>query len=298
MQRRLPADYNIRSDNVHFVDVPTGTVHQHHVYEFLHYLIQRGGFLRVIDIGCGSAEKLKGLSDKVEITCVDSAPMREFVAENIPRAKFIECDLDHEFPDLGQSLDSAIIVCADVVEHLRRPEFLLKELARISKYCAYVLISTPDRVRARGLMDVGPPENTAHTMEWTVDEFARFLHDCGFPKNFPIGYTFNNNVAMSKNTILAVAGKEATYLQPDRLKSVAAIINVYNEADILEHVVRYLNDQGVHVHIVDNWSTDGSYEIATTLVDQGACSNVVRFPVEPSTDYDWLGLLLRLRHNL
>jgi len=128
-------------------------------------------------------------------------------------------------------------------------------------------------------------------MEWTADELGRFLRDCGFPEGFFLGYTLNNNVALSKNTILAIAGREATFTRPDRPKSVAAIINVFNEYDILEQVVRYLKDQGVQVHIVDNWSTDGSYEIARTMLAQDVCSNVIRFPAETPADYDLMGLL-------
>src|SRR5580765_5310371 len=80
-------------------------------------------------------------------------------------------------------------------------------------------------------------------------------------------------------------------MRPNRLKSVSAIINVFNECDILEQVVRYLKDQGVQVHIVDNWSTDGSYELARTMLAQDVCSNAIRFPAEQPTDYDWTGLL-------
>jgi glycosyl transferase family 2 len=36
----------------------------------------------------------------------------------------------------------------------------------------------------------------------------------------------------------------------------------YNEADILPHTLRHLREQGVSVHILDGWSTDGSFEIA------------------------------------
>jgi SAM-dependent methyltransferase len=231
MNQRLPVDYNVRLDSLHFIDAPTDIVHQHQVYEFLRYLVQRGGFCRVVDIGCGSADKLKELDEAVEVTCVDAAPMKEFVARNVPRAEFIEWDLDRGLPELGCSARNAIVVCSDVIEHLRRPERLLGDLARLSYDCAYILISTPERVRARGLMDMGPPGNPAHTMEWTADELGRLMRDCGFPKGFFLGYTLNNNVALSKNTILAIAGREATFMQPDRLKSVSAIINVFNECD-------------------------------------------------------------------
>jgi len=35
---------------------------------------------------------------------------------------------------------------------------------------------------------------------------------------------------------------------------------VFNEADILPHTLRHLHEQGCAVHVIDGWSTDGSYE--------------------------------------
>lgn len=292
MDRRIPADYRARLDNIHFIDAPTNIVHQHHVYELLKYLARRSGASRIIDIGCGSADKLKGLDSEFEIICIEAAPMRPFVAENLPAARFIEFDLELGLPELDpRLLHSSIIICSDVIEHLRRPEVLLSEIARLSRLSAYVLISTPDRARARGLLDSGPPANPAHTMEWTADELGRFMLDCGFPPDFLIGYTLNNDHDLSKSTILAVAGTEATFSRATVAKSVAAIINVYNEADVLETVARHLTSQGVEVHIVDNWSTDRSYDIATSLVEQGICAKVIRYPAEPPNEYNWEDLL-------
>jgi len=37
---------------------------------------------------------------------------------------------------------------------------------------------------------------------------------------------------------------------------------VFNEADILPHTLRHLHEQGCDVHIIDGWSTDGSFGIA------------------------------------
>ena len=291
MTRRLPAGYQAREENVHFIDAPTATIHQHQIYEFLRYLVRRGSFERVIDIGCGSAEKLKGLDDLIEIICIDAAPMRDFVFANVPKAQFIDCNLENGLPDTDLFGPRTLVVCADVIEHLKRPEILLRDMARIAETCPYVLISTPDRARARGFRDVGPPRNPAHTMEWTVDELGRLLTDCGFPANLPIGYTLNNNTDLSKSTILAIAGREACYRPTADSKTVAAVITVFNEIDVIEQVVRYLGRQGVEVHLVDNWSSDGSFELAKAMQAAGLCADVVRFPAEPPKDYDWTALL-------
>jgi glycosyltransferase involved in cell wall biosynthesis len=45
---------------------------------------------------------------------------------------------------------------------------------------------------------------------------------------------------------------------------------VLNEADILPHTLRHLHEQGCSVHVIDGWSTDGSYEIARSWQDRTA----------------------------
>jgi len=69
-----------------------------------------------------------------------------------------------------------------------------------------------------------------------------------------------------------------------------AIMSVFNEADILPWTVAHLRAQGCRVYVMDNWSTDGSWEMLKALgVWQGE-----RWPAAgPSPVHDWPGLLDR-----
>lgn len=59
---------------------------------------------------------------------------------------------------------------------------------------------------------------------------------------------------------------------------IQAFLPVLNEADVLPHVLRHLHEQGCEVHVIDGWSTDGSYETAMLYADR-----VQRFPArQPS----------------
>jgi len=70
-----------------------------------------------------------------------------------------------------------------------------------------------------------------------------------------------------------------------------AFICLYNEADIIGPVLTHLHDQGLDVHIIDNWSTDGSADIAREFPLVG----YEKFPVEgPSQFYSWIPLLNRV----
>jgi glycosyltransferase involved in cell wall biosynthesis len=66
---------------------------------------------------------------------------------------------------------------------------------------------------------------------------------------------------------------------------------VFNEADILPFTLRHLIDQGVDVHVIDNWSTDGSDGIAQRFPLAG----FERFPAEGDCGmYRWRALLHRV----
>ena len=74
-----------------------------------------------------------------------------------------------------------------------------------------MLLSTPDRARTRGWLDDGPLGNSAYVREWTGDEFARFLRDCGF-RDIPFaGYTVDDDRAHRKITALVVSGAQARF---------------------------------------------------------------------------------------
>lgn len=82
-----------------------------------------------------------------------------------------------------------------------------------------------------------------------------------------------------KDRVLAVLAnhhRPPLALAPDSFR-VVAIMRAYNEIDIIEPVVRYTAAQGVDVYIIDNWSTDGTYERAQALQSQGVIG-VERFP--------------------
>jgi hypothetical protein len=285
---RLPVGYNTRENNDSFFDAPHAVVFQPHVYDLALYVATRSGAKRVIDIGSGSAAKLADADRSLEIICLDTADVEPLVRSSLSNATFVPCDLENGVLAAADAsmFDGAVVICADVLEHLRQPDRLARDLAQIQTSCRWMLISTPDRVRARGLLDNGPPKNTAHTMEWAADEFGRFLVDCGFSGALLLGHTMSDTESRAKNTILALSGKEAGFEAPDRCVSVAAIMHVYNERDAIGPVAQNLFDQGVDVHLIDSWSDDGSFELGQQLVDQRICVSVTRFPPEPCAQYD------------
>jgi hypothetical protein len=79
---------------------------------------------------------------------------------------------------------------------------------------------------------------------------------------------------------------------PPEFRVVAAMV-AYNEADIVLDTLRYLRDSGVGVYFVDNWSTDGTFELVRDVGTDGVIG-LERFPLTgPTGTYEWGALLGR-----
>lgn len=295
MDYRLPTNYTIREANVEYRDEIGPFNYQPDVYAFSDFIASRAGLEYIIDIGCGAAGKLIPLSKKsFSIIGVDSRDGISVARNAIPTGNLIAHDLQEGAPHFsGKILRKALIICSDVIEHVHNPEILMHDLATLSQQVPFLVISTPDRDRARGWMDNGPPQNPAHVMEWNGTEFTRFMLDCGFIDVPFHGHTINTDFHRVKSTILALSGTHANILKLSPLKKVAAIIHGYNEADILPEVFQHLASQGVEVHYFDNWSEDSSWEIALESVRSGLVSHCELFPGKPSTQYHWYAQLAK-----
>ncbi|WP_288842463.1 methyltransferase domain-containing protein [uncultured Deefgea sp.] len=268
-------------------ETPLGLVYQPDVYRFAEHLATTSGAEIIIDIGSGNGEKLEPFVKKnFSILCFDIGSNIERLKSRFESIEVFPVDLEMGLPDLPiEILSRAIVICSDVIEHIKEPHCLLLSLSKWSSIAKFVCISTPDRDRARGLDDIGPPLNRAHVREWSLAEFHQLLKKYDFSTNF-LGRTVNDNFHMQKSNIFHLDGVETRVSAVSSLK-VLAIINVYNELDILPEVLIHLVSQGVDVHVVDNWSSDGSWELASQFAIKSSRVMVSRFPDAPSADYEW-----------
>lgn len=264
----------------------TDFIYQPDVYTLALTFMELGNFEYIIDIGSGSGEKLKSF-DKYKIIAVDYSSNRKLLEKNISIHKFIDCNLETDFPLLTDDIiKNSVIILSDVIEHLVSPEILLKNLARISHISNALLISTPDRDRIYGSNHFGPPSNKCHVREWNIDEFDTMLKKYNF-NNFMIGHTINTTFHKNKTTILAITG-QLIYSKPKKILKILAIIHAYNEDDIIEQSIIHLLHQGVDVCLVDNHSTDNTYEIALNLQKLYPDRIILRkFGDKDSNSYEW-----------
>jgi hypothetical protein len=157
---------------------------------------------RIIDIGCGWADKL----NQIHV----HHPSWSYVGVDFG-SNIAHCRSTHDWgawseQDLEQPwlLDArgAVIVCSDVIEHVADPRSLVHVMARSG--AAAIIISTPERDLQHGPHHNGPPQNPHHVREWNGAEFASFLTSEGL-KIRHIGLTRGNDQSMAMATQLVIA---------------------------------------------------------------------------------------------
>jgi hypothetical protein len=75
---------------------------------------------------------------------------------------------------------------------------------------------------------------------------------------------------------------------------VIAIISTFNEEDIIVPVINYLFKEGVSVYLIDNWSTDRTFELVNQIRPSTFLIGIERWPKDgPSSTFDWEEILKR-----
>jgi len=271
-------------------------IYQPDVYELAGYLGERFGCRYIIDIGCGNGKKLAELHPRFEIIGVDYGVNLEVCREHYPFGTWQEHDLEQPehiaIPD--EILSQAIVICADVIEHLVDPSHLLNNLRGMMEHSPACLLSTPDRDLSTSPDHLGPPINPSHVREWNLAELNDLLLHFRFNVEF-IGLTMNNHYNLEKKTILSVMGNNRLSKAGLKDMKVAAILTAYNEEDIIHYSINRLLEQRIHVYVIDNWSTDSTYDKLSAFRSNPYFLGCERFPGEgPAPSFNWNQLLDRV----
>lgn len=300
----LPEGYIERLDPAYHDDAALAVgdiVHQPEVYDVADYLRRVTGRSTIVDVGCGNAKKLRGLEAQRHVG-IDFGPNISWCrSEYRDWGEWHEADLSDP---LGIGLarlasDDAVVICADVIEHLPEPGSLIALLAAFHERGAIVITSTPDRIRVRGANHQGPPPNPAHVREWALAEYAALLAERGLPSVYA-GYTLNNSVDRLPTTIITIhhsavgRAREAAAATGIEQRPLA-ILSVFNEGDVIGEVIRDLLAQGCDVAAIDNWSTDNTWDQIQAAANCAPSRvHLERFPQDvPAAHYEWQAILRR-----
>lgn len=153
--------------------------YQYDVYRAAAALMQGTEVSSVLDVGSGPPLKLKSLlpAKPLVLHLVDQPQVAPLAAQLLPAATFTSADLETIDVDLGRRFD--LVICADVIEHLRDPDPCLRFIRRHLSERGVLLISTPERDILRG-RDCDFCPHPMHVREWNREEFANFLRSRGW----------------------------------------------------------------------------------------------------------------------
>ena len=294
----LPEKYVSRLEMDYFDDTLSlheRVVFQPEIYPAAERLLVATGRRRIVDVGCGIGKKLAECS-AAEKMGIDFGSNIAHCRTTYPdAARWLELDLGEAIsPAVAAEIgDTDVIICSDVVEHLADPRPLLAFLRQCFDQGALVLTSTPDRILVRGADHLGPPPNPAHVREWSTAEYGALLNANGLPALY-LGLTYNNDRDKLLRTIVSVHEPRLqkafvpTHVRP------LAILSCYNEEDVLEQVIDNWITQGCDLYLIDNWSTDRSWDIVQAAAQRyGRHVMTERFPVERPERSAWLHILAR-----
>ncbi|MDX6612050.1 MAG: hypothetical protein QOD75_1236 [Blastocatellia bacterium] len=266
--------------------------HQPDVYSFAAYLGERFECTHVIAMGRPVAKDLLELYPTFEIIGIVPRAEQEFYRGRYKFATWLdqETSLDDPLVISAGTLQSAVIVCHDL-EQFPDPEAWLRKLKLWLAHAPVCILTAADR-------DLVGNDGSPTQGRWNLRELESLLRSAGFNPEF-IGWTASDNVAYEKKSILAVVTNEPPVENRMRPRApldfrVVAFMAAYNEEDIIVQSIKKWTDQGVSVHVLENWSTDATYDLAKEL-ETHLPLTVERFPPEGPSDYfDWGAMLQRM----
>lgn len=118
-----------------------------------------------------------------------------------------------------------------------------------------------------------------------------FIKNNDFPVEF-FGYVNDGNRKVGTVALISHRKPPQSMHTPDDFK-VIALIPSYNEEDVIVDTINQLNQDGIGVYVIDNWSNDRTYDLVNQMNNKGVVG-IERWPASGAINiYDWNGLLLR-----
>ena len=211
---RIRSGYRARRDPLYFDDDLKGITWQPDVYADAARIAAYLGARRVIDFGSGDGDKLASLHPRFEIIGIDFGANVARSTERHPFGSWREHDFDQAdtpVPVSAEELGGSVLVCSDVIEHLRSPDTLLGTLRVALERATALVLSTPERELWHGIRSLDPPRNPHHVREWTIRELEQLLRATGFA-SFSMGLTRSNDRTDDPYTIEVVGTRDDAML--------------------------------------------------------------------------------------
>ena len=146
---KIKPGYIERNSPQYFEDVPDGTIYQPDVYELGGLLAGLAGCHYMVDMGCGFGEKLVTACRRHGLMPIgmDHGKNLSHCREAYPDGQWIEVNFENPEPGLlnEEVLKKSVIVCSDLIEHLKDPGPFVLVLRYWIQYAHLAIVSTPER---------------------------------------------------------------------------------------------------------------------------------------------------------
>lgn len=201
------------------------------------------------------------------------------------------CNLERNLATLKRP----VVVCsgAAVRRIFTNPAF--GGLAQLWRQAHAVIIALPLGTGACRMRPTGRGERQSCAPSPDAREYAESLRRFGMAPTF-IGLASSGGHRRPKDTLLAVIDRcPLAHAQsiPSDFRPLA-IVGTYNDADIAPQTISKLLCDGMDVHVLDNWSTDSTYDQLLHLKGSFPGLSIERFPLEgPSEYHEWHRMLSR-----
>jgi len=160
--------YHHSASVIDFDDTSNTDEWQKEVYLLAKNILEEKNYKSVIDVGCGSAYKLINYLGSYKTIGIEVGDTFNWLKKNYPQHQWLSFE-----ETKSSSLQCDLVICSDVIEHIKNPDTLLDFIKAID--CKQIVLSTPERNAVAGKNDYGPPENPAHFREWNDGEFKNYI---------------------------------------------------------------------------------------------------------------------------
>lgn len=107
-----------------------------------------------------------------------------------------------------------------------------------------------------------------------------------------LGECLSGFMPNSLDTRIVISGRIVNIKNSPNTKTLA-LVSLFNELDIIEQSVNHLLNNGLDVHVIDNWSDDGGFEKVVEMSKHDSRITYERFPETPQQEYLWNLILER-----
>jgi len=241
-------------------------------YDFAKCLGEKFGCENIIGIG-SDPKILVALHPKFGIVGLDYPDKIRYCLDNFNVGKWIEWEIDkNECPQLSENfLKKSLIIC-NALGDVSKSNKLLKNLKNLLDYAPICILAHSEND------NIGLENQLLKNNFNLAFKGSTIFHEKNQKIKTKIAVLENNN---SPNDFRKISN----WTPPDDFK-IIAIIASHNESDVIIPILEKLFEQEIGMYLLDNWSTDGTYELAKKFEGKGLVG-LERFPKDgPAESFD------------